>query len=322
MTSPSEEPAASKGAPQEIAHGSRRAAFAFVLFAGAAFATSGPLARYARPCDPLLLAAGRVAIAGVALALLDLRQVIASLRALSPRHRAGVLGAGAILGAHFALFLCGLDRTTFAAAMTLVSLEPMSVVLTAWIWFRVRPSRMEQAGVALATAGAVLVGRAAGDGEHRVLGDLLVVGAVALYGVYVAAARGLRHVIAPRAYAALVYSAAAVTLGVVLPWLPIAEGTTRDPPAHAWIAMIAMGLVPTVLGHTAVQTAARTLPPTTVALVSPMETVGAIVIGVAAFGTAPKPLEWAGAAVILAGSLLAIFGVRSQPASTGSSDAA
>ena len=282
----------------------------FVAVASSAFATASPLARAARPADPLLIAAFRVLLAAVFLALLDAKNLVRDLRALAPRTAVWIFLTGALLGAHFALFLCGLDNTSLPAAISLVSLEPLSVVVWAWLLFRERPSRPEQIGVLLATAGAVVVAQAANQGEHRLFGDLLVIGAVMLFGLYVAGARALKDALPPRTYAAAVYAAAAVALGVTLVILPAAEGTTRTPPAASWLAMLGVAIVPTMIGHTAVQTAARTLPPATVALVSPGETLGGLAISLVLLHATPRPLEWAGAAIILAGSLIAIFAIR------------
>lgn len=292
---------------------SRLAAAGFVLVASCAFSTAGPLARAARPADPLLVAAARVLIAALFLFALDLRGVLRDVRALPPRTMGKIFLVGALLGAHFALFLCGLDRTSLPAGISLVSLEPLSVVVWAWLLFRERPSRPEQLGVLLATAGAVVVAQAAGQGEHRLLGDLLVVGSVMLYGLYVAAARALRDTLPARTYAAAVYACAAVALCAALPFLPIADGTTRTPPTASWLAILGVAFIPTVIGHTSVQTAARTLPPATVALVSPGETLGGLAIGLIALQASPKPLEIVGAVIILLGSLIAIFAVRPAP---------
>ncbi len=291
----------------------RLSAALFVVVASAAFSTAGPLARVARPADPLLIAAFRVLVAAIFLTLIDVRNVAKDLVAARPRSLIWVALTGAVLGAHFALFLCGLDRTSLPAAISLVSLEPLSVVVFAWLFFRVRPSRAEQIGVLLATIGAVVVAQAAGEGEHALFGDVLVIGAVLLFGLYVAGARALKDVLPARTYAAAVYASAAITLGITLLLIPAAPGTTRTPPSGSWLAMLGVALIPTLIGHTSVQTAARTLPPATVALVSPGETLGGIAIGLIALGAAPKPLEWAGAAIILAGSLIAIFSIRPAP---------
>jgi drug/metabolite transporter (DMT)-like permease len=280
----------------------------FVLFASAAFATSGPLGRAARPTHPMLVALGRCALAAVVLFALDPRGLLASARSLSPRVRAAVLGVGVLLAAHFTLFLWGLDRTSLPAAVSLISLEPLAVLLCAWGFHGLRPTGLELAGVAVATGGAVLVARGAGTGEHSLGGDLLVIGAVVLYGFYVAAARGLKDALPARHYATLVYGAAAAALVPAALFLP--EGAIATPGLASMGAIVALALVPTVVGHTAVQSAARRLPPSIVALVSPGETVGAVAIGAVMMGAIPTGAEIAGAVVIVLGATLAVLGAR------------
>jgi drug/metabolite transporter (DMT)-like permease len=286
----------------------RRRALLFILFASAAFSTASPLARLARPLHPILIAFGRVAIAALFLVALDPAGTLRSFMRLTPRQRATVFGAGALLAAHFGLFLWGLDKTSLPAAVALVSLEPLSVVVCAWAIFGIRPTRREQVGLLLATGGALLVARAAGEGEHRLAGDLLVVMAVALFGLYVSVTRALRDALPARSYAALVYASAAVVLAAILPFIPGAADGALPPPRGAALAVVALALIPTVIGHTAVQMAARTFPPAIVALVSPGETLGSIALGAALLSAIPAPTEIAGALIILVGTTIAIFG--------------
>jgi drug/metabolite transporter (DMT)-like permease len=294
-----------------------RGAALFVLLAGAAFSLSGPLGRYARPVHPLFIAFGRVALAALLLTALDVRGIARAVAALSGRQRAAVCGAGLLLAVHFALFLWGLDRTSLPAALSLISLEPLSVVLCAWLLFGVRPSRAEQIGVLFATAGAALVARGAGAGEHRLSGDVMVVGAVILYGLYVAVARALRDALPTRSYAAVVYGSAALFLALSLPIAPGALTGVAPPPVHSTLAIVALALIPTILGHTAVQAAARRMSPAIVALVSPGETLGGIAIGALWLGAVPTAIEIAGAAIILLGSTIAILGAGRGEGTSG-----
>lgn len=288
----------------------RRAAL-LVLGAGLAFATSGPLARWGRPLHPLVIAGSRVALAALLLMALDPRGVIGAMRALVPRRRVGVLVAGGILAAHFALFQWGLDTTSLPAAVSLVSLEPLSVVLWAWATHGLKPSRTEQMGVLAATLGAFLVARGAGVGEHRLLGDGLVLGAVVLYGAYISVARQFRGLLDPRHYAALVYGAAALVLVPSLVFLRSQPGVVLWPiPAHSVVAVLALALIPTTLGHTTVQAAAQRLSPGLVALVSPLESLGALAIAAVLLAAVPTPVELAGAAAIIAGVCIALLGQR------------
>ena len=288
----------------------------FVLFTSLAFAVSGPLARWARPTDPLFIAFGRLALAALLLGAIEARALRPALAGLTSRQRLTVLGAGALLAAHFACFQIGLDRTSLPAALSLISLEPLSVVLCAWVLLGMRPSRPEQIGVVVATAGALVVARGAGKGEHHLAGDLLVLVAVGLYGLYLTVARALKDALPARSYAALVYASAAAILACALAVVPRdpAAAAIWPPPDRGLIAIPLIALVATVLGHTAVQTASRFLPPAIVALVSPGETLGGIVLGAVFLSESPAATEIAGALIILAGSAIAIFAPRPAPA--------
>jgi len=287
------------------AGGSRATDLAVVLIAALAFATASPLAKSARGVAPLAIASGRCAVAAVAIAAALPAATASAVRSLAPAHRVALPVVGVVLAAHFGLFLAGLATTSLPAAVALVSLEPLAVVLAAWMAFGLRPTRAEAAGVVVASAGAVIVASGAGAGEHRLGGDLLVLGAVVLYGAYVAAARGLRDAMPVMPYAACVYGVAAVALA------PLAFATQgRGAPAASWLYVVALGLVPTLVGHTLVQRAARSVSPAIVALTSPGETIGSITIGAIALGTWPSAREGAGAALVVAGASIAVVGGR------------
>ncbi len=272
-----------------------------VAIAAAVFATSGPVAKVIVTVHPLAVACGRTGLAALALMLLDGSSVI---RAWRRAQRADVLracAAGVLLACHFAGYLQGLASTSLAAASALVSLEPVAVLAVASLVQRIHPRVPELVGVAVATVGAVVVGSAAGEGEHRLLGDLLVVSSVFFYGFYVAVARGVSAELPGRAYATVVYAVASLVLVPVLVFLPAAH---QLPSAGDGLRVLALALFPTLVGHTLIQRAASRVRPAVVALVSPGETIGSIAIGACMLHMPPSPREWAGIAVVLAGTTL------------------
>ncbi|MDB4933231.1 MAG: transporter of the drug/metabolite transporter superfamily [Labilithrix sp.] len=277
------------------------------LVASAAFATSGPLGKAASSIPAIVVACARTGIAGVLLAVVAPVVLARSVRALSSRQRAGVALAGTLLAAHFALFLGGLGATSLAAAVALVSLEPIAVVLAAFFAFGVRPTRREMLGLLVATLGAVVVATGAGEGEHRLAGDLMVLGCVVLYGAYVMAARGLKDAMPPLPYASVVYGTASL---VLLPFAIVLGTTAAVPAPKPALAVLAMALVPTLIGHTLVQRIARRAPPVLVALVSPGETAGSLVIGAVVMGSAPTMHEGMGCGLVLVGATLAVTGKK------------
>jgi drug/metabolite transporter (DMT)-like permease len=215
--------------------------------------------------------------------------------------------AGALLAAHFGAYLGGLATTSLAAASALVSIEPVAVLAVASLVHGLTPRALELVGVALATIGAFVVGSAAGQGEHQLAGDLLVVASVALYGFYVATARGVSPAIPSRAYAAFVYGAASLCLLPVIAFLPAAH---RMPSVGDALRVLGLAIFPTLIGHTLVQRGASRVRPAVLALVSPGETIGSIAIGMCMLHMIPSRREWAGIAVVLAGTTLAAVGSR------------
>lgn len=279
-----------------------------VVVAALAFATSGPLGKVAASYPAIAIASMRTGLAAAILVLAGPRELAGALVRLSRRQRAGVLLAGSLLGGHLALFLGGLAATSLASAVSLIALEPLAVVLAAFVAFRIRPTRRELMGLLLASAGAAVVASAAGTGEHRLTGDLMVLGAVVLFGAYVAAARGLRDALPPTPYAAAVYGTASV---VLLPFAAPLVAASPTPPSRVALAIVGLALVPTLIGHTLVQRAARHASPVLVALIPAGETLGALLIGAVVMGTLPTGREGAGAAFVLAGASLAVIKKRS-----------
>jgi drug/metabolite transporter (DMT)-like permease len=285
---------------------------AFVALASASFAVSSPIARFARPAHPLFVAFGRVALASFVLFALDAVGVWKYWRDMTNATRWHILMCGVLLGMHFALFQAGLDATSLPAAVSLVSLEPVGVVFAALLFFREVPSRREKVGVVLATMGAAVIAFAAGTGEHKLIGDLLVLGSVALFGFYVAAARAIRNALPPQHAGSMIYAVAALTILIVLPYAG-AFSNVMELPQRSFLAIAGIALIPTIIGHTSVQAAARTLPPAIVSLVSPGETLGGLLVAALFMHEIPKPQECVGAALILCGVLFAIFWPTSAP---------
>jgi drug/metabolite transporter (DMT)-like permease len=284
---------------------------ALVVVAALAFSTSAPLAKVAHGVAPLAIAAGRCVVAALAIAVGWPRAMAAALGALTSRQRLALPIAGLLLGGHLALFTVGLVSTSLAAAVALVSLEPIAVVVAAWIAFRLRPSRAELIGLVVASAGAMIVASGAGAGEHRLLGDLIVLAGVVFFGAYVAFARGLRDAMPVLPYAGWVYGVAAVALA------PIAIAAQLALPAGApasslasWGAVALLGLIPTFIGHTLLQSIARHVSPAVLGLVCPGETVGSIALGALFLATTPTLREAIGTAVVLAGATLTVTGAR------------
>jgi drug/metabolite transporter (DMT)-like permease len=203
--------------------GARRA-LAYAVATAVLWGFSFPVGRAAlREIAPLALAAGRFALATAVLVPLARRR---GLR-LDPADRLSVLGLG-LLGVtlYFAFENTGLVYTTASHASLLASTVPLgSALWSAWRRRRLpRPKVLAGMGVA-AFGVAVLVRPEGGDGT-RLLGDLLVLSAMACWVAYTFVARRLTE-----RYPALLVTAATVAVGAAT-LLPLAAAEALLRPAH------------------------------------------------------------------------------------------
>src|SRR2546427_10102576 len=145
---------------------------------------AGPIVRFA--------AAPAVAIAFWRLALV--LPVTFGLAARE-RQRIGVvreafplmLLSGVLLALHFWTWIASLRFTTVASSVLLVSLKPIFAWGIAALWLGEHPTRTERWGIALAVAGAALIGLADARASGGALGGdaLALAGAVTGAGYYV-----------------------------------------------------------------------------------------------------------------------------------------
>jgi drug/metabolite transporter (DMT)-like permease len=213
------------------------------------------------------------------------------------------IAAGALLGlllaAGYVLQTAGLERTTVSSTGFVTG---MYVVLTPLIALALLRSRITAAawvGVALSTIGlALLSGIHAGSPA----GDLLVLGAAAVYSLQIV----LMERFAPRydavAFTLIEMAAAFVGIGIVA----VARGEFSVP--HGWTvwgALVVTGVFASALAFLVQTWAQRRTSATRTALAFAMEPVFAAVFGITLAGDRLGVLGWSGCAAIMGGILLA-----------------
>ncbi len=247
---------------------------------------------------PLTVAFWRVALASLLLAPWAAPAALRSVPALSPRLRAALVASGLALALHFATWIASLSHTTVAASVLLVNTAPIFSVAFAALWLHERTGARELAALGLATAGAALVAfDDAGGGAHSLFGDGLALAGAATLSLYHVVGRGLRDALPLRAYVFAVWATAAAGLLVLA--LAFGQPLVGLAP-RTWLALVALAVFPTLLGHGLVNRALRGLPAPTVGLFMLGEPVGAGLLAWAFLGETPGALTLAGGAVILA----------------------
>jgi len=237
----------------------------------------------------------RFAIATLVLALPARRP----LRALPRAGWVAGVGLGLLLAAGYALQTAGLERTTVSNAGFITGLYVVFTPLAAVALFRIRIGAVVWAGVALSTAGlALLSGVGGGDG----LGDLLVLAGSAAYSLQIALMERYAPRYDPLAFTFVEMLAAFAGFAVVaaaLGQIEVPRGWT------VWGALLVTGIFASALGFLVQTWAQRRTSATRTALAFALEPAWAALFGFWLAGDRLGGAAWVGAALIMAGILVA-----------------
>ncbi len=99
-----------------------------LLLAVLSVSTAAPLIHLAAPAPALTVAAVRIGVAAVLLHLIARGAAWTHVLRLPARERWLVVGAGGLLGAHFASWIASLYLTSTAASVALVATQPMFAI--------------------------------------------------------------------------------------------------------------------------------------------------------------------------------------------------
>jgi len=223
---------------------------------------------------------------------------------LVPRLEAVLLlGLGAVLGAHFGFWIPSVKETSLTASVVIVTSHPVLVAAASHIYLRERASPAAVAGILAALTGVALI-FGSDLAKPNLVGDLLAAGGAVTLGLYLLVGRLKRREGLPvLVYTTYVYGGAALTLLAAA----LLSGAPLGPPAGSDLALIlAMALVPGMLGHTLYNWTLRYLSATVVSATHVAEPIGASLLALWLFGTQPPPLTALGGAITLAGVLLVI----------------
>ena len=265
--------------------------------------------RLAGDAPALLIALARVAIATAVIAPFGLfaLSVRPELPAGAMRRAvvASLLG-GLFLALHFASWITSLERISIAESTILVSLTPVWVALIDVATGRGMPNRRLLLAIALCLTGTLVL---ALDGAQRLDGDptglLLAVAGGLFMALYLISGRRARAVLPTSSYATLCYGTAALLLGAAVCALEV-EVIGYGWPTYA--ALLALGLVSQVIGHTSYNWTLATLPPAFVAICLLGEPVLGALLGWLYLGEAVTVPAIGAGLLILTGVAIAIGG--------------
>lgn len=284
-----------------------------------AVSTASILIRYAQAEMPsLVIAAGRLTLATLALAPVALTRHQRELRALD--RRAWLLAglSGIFLALHFATWITSLEYTTVASSVILVTTTPLWVALLSPVVLREPLTRPVLVGMLLTLVGGVVIGLtdACAHGPtgwacppiadfirgQAFWGDLLALCGAWMAAGYVMIGRRVRARMSLIGYIFLVYGMAAIVL-VGLMLLAGHSPLGYSAQAYAWLVLLA--LLPQLLGHSTFNWALRYLSAAYVSITLLGEPIGTIILAYFLLGESPAVVKLIGAILILVGIYVA-----------------
>ena len=291
-----------------------------VLLAAVCFGTTGTAQALGPSADPVALGAARIAVGGIALAvvaaLVARARPEARVAGLHSRARGwgwGVgLGAVGVLAYQPAFFL-GTARNGVAVG-TVVALgsAPVLTGLATWALGRGRPGRSWLVATALATTGVVVLGLAPGDpaaatGGLDPVGVLASLGAGAAYALYTLAGAALIDTgwTSTTSMGAMFGVAGVLSLGVLA---VVGTGGLTSPAGLATVLWL--GLVTTTAAYVLFGYGLARLGAPTVATLTLAEPLTATVLGLAVLGERLSGGAVAGLLVLAVGLVVLAVGAR------------
>ena len=292
-------------------------AYVVILIAIVATSSAAILIRLALDEDmpPLLIACARLLIATLALTPIVLRRYRDTFAGLASNELKLITLAGLCLAIHFSAWVASLQYTTVLVSVVIVSTGPIWVAILEVIFLHIRVSRLVVLGLLVALFGAVIIGfplqgafGAAQSTESlnaTITGALLALIGALTVSVYMLIGRKLRTKLHVIPYVWLVYGVASV--GTLL-----AIGLTSTPVSgfrpQGYLVLLAMGLVPQLLGHSSLNYLLEYFPAAMVSMFSQLEPIGSAVLALILFRELPPGKQIAGSAIIIIGVILASRG--------------
>lgn len=251
-----------------------------------------------------LLAARFVVAAAVFWAIVGARRALRSSR-LAPAPRSTILAATALGAVGYsvqsACFFSALRHIDASLASLLLYTFPALVCSGAVALGREHVTPWRAMALAVATAGTALVLLGGGSGGFQATGVLFGLGAAVTYAAYILVADGVVARIDPWLLSALVATGAALTLVIT----GVLTGSLEPPAAAAWIWIVAIALLSTVLPISAFLLGLQRVGAPTASIVSTVEPVVTVSLAIAIFGESFGPAQALGAALVL-GAVLAL----------------
>jgi drug/metabolite transporter (DMT)-like permease len=260
------------------------------------FGSSAIFIRLATGASAISLTFFRLLIAAVAIILFAFSRH--NLISLGKRDMLLVSISGLVLSFHFATFIFAVKETTVANATFLVNTSPIMLAVMSPLVIRERTSPREAVAVLVAMGGVLLVAYSGNGFSAFGLGDLSAILAAFFVAVYSLVGRHLRTGgLNTACYTSYVYATATIASLAMVGFSPAQTFKPYD--TQTLLAILGLGIFPTLLGHTLYNYALGSVKTVTANLFPVMEPIIASLLAVILFAEIPTIVQSAGYFLIL-----------------------
>ncbi len=264
--------------------------------------TSGPLIA-AAAAPPLAIAFWRNGLASAVLLPFSAVRRRPEFRAMSASSWKLSALSGALLAAHFALWIPSLSLTSVASSTALVAVQPVWAAIIARLGGQ-HVARGVWIGIAVSVLGAgMLAGVDVQLSGRALAGDLLALAGGALAAAYVTVGSRVRETATATAYTSICYTCCAALL---LACCLIGRQSLAGYDGGTWARILALTVGAQLLGHSLINVVLRTTSPTVVSLAILFEVPGASLIAAIWLHQVPSAIAIVGLGVLLVGTVIVI----------------
>ncbi|MCB0300392.1 MAG: DMT family transporter [Calditrichaeota bacterium] len=280
-----------------------------LLLAVLAVAFAAIFVRWCGDTPSMIIAFYRMFWATGIFALLQWRQKN-PVKPLPARSRWQIFFAGLMLALHFVTWIGSLKFTTVAHALIIGSTGPVFALIFAPFLLKEHSDSRAVFAVALATAGVLVIAlqdwnSGSNTGIYgQFFGDMLALSSAVFVTLYFLTGRKMRNDIPLVPYLLRVYGSAAF---VLLVFSVSAGYPLFDHPAEAHFFMLMLAIVPTGVGHSMFNWAARRIEVYKVNLAGLGEPLLASILAFFLFNEIPQTWFYAGALLIFVGIVIALW---------------
>lgn len=232
-------------------------------------------------------------------------------RGHSLRLNKGERGQVALLGILMALSSLGLFESykymNSGIASTLLFVYPVMVAVIMVLFFHERFKASTAVCLALMAIGLSLLTRAGEGGEVSPYGCLLVMVSALTYALYIVIVNVNRQIKGIPTSKLLFYLLGFGSL-LFAALIPLGSPLTLPPSGGAWLNLLALAVIPTVLSLACTTVAIQAIGSTPTAIFGALEPVTAVVLSVALLGQSITAREIIGGALIVAATTIVVAG--------------